>query len=55
MRSCWHCPQANFTLGEKIIELIGKIGEKIEVSAYERLQADKVVTYIHAGSKLGVY
>ena len=43
-----------FTLGEKIIEMIGKIGEKIEVSAYERLSADKVVTYIHAGSKLGV-
>ena len=44
----------DFTIGEKIIELIGKIGEKIEVSAYERLAADKVVTYIHAGSKLGV-
>jgi elongation factor Ts len=43
-----------FTLGEKIIALIGKIGEKVEVSAYERLKADKVVTYIHAGSKLGV-
>ena len=47
-------PSGDVTLGEKIIELIGKIGEKIEVSAYERLQADKVVTYIHAGSKLGV-
>ena len=44
----------DLTLGEKIVELIGKIGEKIEVSAYERLSADKVVTYIHAGSKLGV-
>ena len=42
------------TLGEKVIDLIGKIGEKIEVSAYERLQAEKVITYIHAGSKLGV-
>ena len=47
-------PAGDVTLGEKIVELIGKIGEKIEVSAYERLQADKVVTYIHAGSKLGV-
>ena len=47
-------PAGDITLGEKIVELIGKIGEKIEVSAYERLQADKVVTYIHAGSKLGV-
>ena len=42
------------TVEEKIVELIGKIGEKIEISAYERLQADKVITYIHAGSKLGV-
>lgn len=47
-------PAGDITLGEKIVELIGRIGEKIEVSAYERLKADKVVTYIHAGSKLGV-
>lgn len=47
-------PSGDFTIGEKIIELIGKIGEKIEVSAYERITADKVITYIHAGSKLGV-
>jgi len=44
----------DFSLNEKIVDMIGKIGEKIEVSAYERLSADKVVTYIHAGSKLGV-
>lgn len=44
----------DLTVGEKIIELIGKIGEKIEVSAYERLNAQAVVAYIHAGSKLGV-
>lgn len=42
------------TLGEKIVELIGKIGEKIEVSAYERLTAEAVIAYIHAGNKLGV-
>ncbi len=47
-------PLGDLTIGEKIIELIGKIGEKLEISAYERLTADKVVTYIHAGSKLGV-
>lgn len=42
------------TVEEKIIELVGKIGEKIEIVAYEILNADAVVTYIHAGSKLGV-
>ena len=47
-------PLDELTVSEKIVELIGKIGEKIEISAYERQQADKVITYIHAGSKLGV-
>lgn len=42
------------TVEEKIIELVGKIGEKIEIVAYEVLNAEAVVTYIHAGSKLGV-
>ncbi|MFY0654333.1 MAG: elongation factor Ts [Cyclobacteriaceae bacterium] len=47
-------PAGNITVGEKIIENIGKIGEKLEITAYETLSADQVVPYIHAGSKLGV-
>lgn len=42
------------TLNEKIIELVGKIGEKIEVSEYILMKGEAVVPYIHAGSKLGV-
>lgn len=42
------------TLGEKITELVGKIGEKLEVSEYVRMSGEAVVPYIHAGSKLGV-
>lgn len=42
------------TVEEKIVELIGKIGEKLEVVAYETLNSEAVVPYIHAGSKLGV-
>ena len=42
------------TVSEKIIELIGKIGEKIEISAYERLAGEQVIPYVHAGNKLGV-
>jgi len=42
------------TIGEKITELIGKIGEKIDIVALEVLEAEQVVTYIHAGSKLAV-
>lgn len=44
----------NLTLGEKITELVGKIGEKIEVSEFIHMKGEAVVPYIHAGSKLGV-
>ena len=47
-------PFESLTVGEKLSELIGKIGEKIEVKYYERLSGEVVVPYIHAGSKLGV-
>jgi elongation factor Ts len=42
------------TLNEKIVELVGKIGEKVEVSEYIHMKGEAVVPYIHAGSKLGV-
>ncbi|HHL52580.1 MAG TPA: elongation factor Ts [Flammeovirgaceae bacterium] len=42
------------TVAEKLTELIGKIGEKIEVSHYERMNGEMVVAYVHAGNKLGV-
>jgi elongation factor Ts len=42
------------TLNDKIIELVGKIGEKIEVSEYIHMKGETVVPYIHVGSKLGV-
>jgi len=47
-------PFDDITVGEKITELVGKIGEKLEISSYVRMTADVVVPYIHAGSKLGV-
>jgi elongation factor Ts len=42
------------TIDQKIIEMIGKIGEKIEISHFDTLQSDFVVPYIHLGNKLGV-
>ena len=39
---------------EAMIELTGKIGEKINVAGYENVTADKVVSYIHSNSKIGV-
>jgi elongation factor Ts len=44
----------SLTLGEKITELVGKIGEKLEVSEYVRMSGEAVVPYVHVGSKLGV-
>ncbi|MCD9019994.1 translation elongation factor Ts [Parachryseolinea silvisoli] len=44
----------DLTINDKIVELVGKIGEKIEVSEYIRMTGEAVVPYIHAGSKLGV-
>jgi len=41
-------------INDKIVELVGKIGEKIQVSEYVRMTGEAVVPYIHAGSKLGV-
>ena len=37
-----------------IIELTGKIGEKISLAAYENVTAEKVVSYIHSNNKIGV-
>ena len=44
----------DLSINEKIVELIGKIGEKIEVSEFVFMKGEAVVPYIHAGSKLGV-
>jgi elongation factor Ts len=42
------------SLTDKITELVGKIGEKLEVSSYVHMKGEAVVPYIHSGSKLGV-
>jgi elongation factor Ts len=47
-------PAGSISINEKIVELVGKIGEKIEVSEFIHMKGEVVVPYIHAGSKLGV-
>jgi elongation factor Ts len=42
------------TIKEKLLETVGKIGEKIEVKKYEYLQGEGVVSYIHMGYRMGV-
>lgn len=39
---------------DRITEKIGTIGENISISTYEYLEADNLVSYIHAGNKIGV-
>ncbi len=45
-------PMENATVGDKLIDMVGKIGEKIEISRYEVIEAPKVVIYIHPGNKV---
>jgi elongation factor Ts len=39
-------------VAEKIIEYVGIIGEKVELSYYDKIEAAHVQAYIHPGSKL---
>lgn len=43
---------SDVNIGDKITEEIGKIGEKIELSAYETVTGGQVIAYNHPGNKL---
>jgi elongation factor Ts len=47
-------PMGNATVGEKLLEMVAKIGEKIDVVRYEQVNADTVVPYIHGNYRIGV-
>ncbi|GAB5538077.1 MAG: translation elongation factor Ts [Salibacteraceae bacterium] len=40
------------TIGDKVLEMVGKIGEKIDVSALDIIEADTVVAYNHPGNQV---
>jgi elongation factor Ts len=42
------------TVGDKFMEQVGKIGEKIDIGHYSVLNAEQVVGYIHPGNRLAV-
>lgn len=42
------------TVAEKLVEQTGKIGEKLEISDFQKVTGEKIASYIHAGSKIGV-
>ncbi|MGB3800057.1 MAG: translation elongation factor Ts [Lewinella sp.] len=46
--------EGDLTIGDKVTEMVGKINEKINVTAYEQLEAPLVAPYIHSGYRAGV-
>jgi elongation factor Ts len=42
------------TVEDNILDLVGKIGEKIDVVRYEVMEGTNLVPYIHAGNRIGV-
>jgi elongation factor Ts len=45
-------PFEGATVGEKVTEFVGIIGEKLELSYYEKIEAAHVQAYIHPGNRL---
>lgn len=48
------CAYENMTVADKIMETVAKIGEKIDVTSFERLEGESVVAYNHAGYRVAV-
>lgn len=42
------------SVSEHMVDLTGKLGEKLDIVAYESVAAEQVVPYIHSNGKLGV-
>lgn len=47
-------PMHGATVGEKLLEMVAKIGEKIDITRYEQVNADAVFAYIHGNYRIGV-
>jgi elongation factor Ts len=45
-------PMENRNVGEKVVEYMGIIGEKLELSNFEKVEAAHVQAYIHPGNRL---
>jgi len=45
-------PMGNVTVGEKVTEFVGIIGEKLELAYYEKIEAAHVQAYVHPGNRL---
>lgn len=47
-------PMGGVTIGDKLLEMVAKIGEKIDVARFEAITAETVVPYIHGNFRIGV-
>jgi elongation factor Ts len=47
-------PYENITVADKILDTVAKIGEKIDITSFERVEAASVVAYNHAGYRVAV-
>ena len=47
-------PIGDTTVAERLVNEMGKIGEKIDVTNFAHVSGDAVSSYIHAGNKIGV-
>jgi elongation factor Ts len=45
-------PMDGGKVGEKVVEYVGIIGEKLDISYYEKIEAAHVQSYIHPGNRL---
>jgi elongation factor Ts len=45
-------PMDGGKIGDKIVEYVGIIGEKLELSYFEKIEAARVQSYIHPGNRL---
>lgn len=44
----------SLTLEQRLLDEMGKTGEKMDISKYEIVKGNNVVAYIHAGNRMGV-
>lgn len=47
-------PMGGATIADKVLEMVAKIGEKIDITRYEQVSADTVVAYIHGNYRICV-
>lgn len=47
-------PMGGATIADKLLEMVAKIGEKIDVARFESVSAETVVPYIHGNFRIGV-